>query len=1100
MGEEITTPIDPITGRKIKEISEEVGDTEIDEEEIVSPSNDSGNQIGFDVEVLEPSRFEKLASLPDNLIMAAKSAWIGRERGLAVFAGVFLASLVITTVVAYGVGLSQAFLQFSLEEEIFDVKMDFAEDPGENVTGRTNDSVLWESVCDEFSNMEEFSDCGLVFGRQGVRVDGFFDQDFIIPQPLNVANASGATGDWVNVSWAYPEASDSGPPINDGRIVRFYGDGIWDGEFAERHSKRLIYGSWPSSAEDAAANRSIILPSQIASAAGVSINDTIDFLTFTYVTDYLSFEDSVAGRTLENCAGEEVDEQSGFSFCRVEMTVTNLKVSAVYQEGGAGNPTLLFNPVMISDSVLNDSQKLILMDNDHGYLGLTVDRNLLPTTTIADATKWLEELKTNVEGENYTNAGITVEYNDLVSGTITFLNIFLGIIQVFDYVLMIPIVILSFSVLIYGLILSLEQRKKEISIHRVIGGTESTLSRIVLLELIVISMFAWFFGYIIAMFATPDLVAAVGFMEFDRDSDFRVNPVLGIVTIIFIILLTVGVSWLIGRSRTKDFLSIEIDEGVRKVAKVKEQRTWLNLLVFVIGLLAALESWIQSNNSDSDGLIGNFIFDALLLLFGPFMLWIGGALILGKIGAAGPRILGLILGWTAALKDIKRGLRGSGSSESVNRLAVIMILTLSVVTLAAIQGVTGSLVDERTASAQVGADMQVQFDSPVTEEVARAEILLAIDRVDSQEIDGISAMTSVGDIFTRPQGEGALIRTWVLFDDHEKTLIWDNQAIPGDDQGEIINLWKSNDPWPHGFTVGEEALDVLDLERKDSLARNGFPDLVMGGGRTIEYTEYSFGGISDDLTPIIIETVTETELRFIGVHEWVPGLGGTEAAQSIVIGESAYRELVGNETVDGYESNRWFFEFCDETDNDCAEALRNLNVEITNGEGVSSADDWSNAHKEVENSGGLIFGTPGLLSLQFLVAALASVASAFVFLSLVLSQRKKELAIFQAIGASPNQVVRIVLFEIMSIVVVSMVLGIALGIALAQAFSGLFGIFSYIFQIFLGTSTPINRDLVWPWGRVILVNLMVFVAVIAALLFTTRRALKSDLAVVLKGE
>ena len=1092
MSKETTNPIDPITGRKIKEISEEIDIENSNELEIVTP--ESNSRDGFILTETAPSRFEKFASLPDNLLMAAKSAWIGRERGLAVFAGVFLASLVITTVVAYGVGLSQAFLQFSLDEEIFDVKMDFAEDPGENVTGRTNDSVQWESVCDELANMEEFSDCGLVFGRQGVRVNGFFDRDFIIPQPLNVANASGVTGDWGNVSWAYPEATNSGPPINDGRILRFYGDGIWDGEFAERHSKRLIYGSWPNSA-DAEINRSIILPSQIASAAGVSINDSIDFLTFTYVTDYLSFEDSVAGRTLENCEGEEVNEESGYSFCRVEMTVTNLKVSAVYQEGGAGNPTLLFNPVIISDSVLNESQKLILMDNDHGYLGLTVDRNLLPTTSTADATEWLEELKKNIEGVNYTSAGITVEYNDLISGTISFLNIFLGIIQVFDYVLMIPIVILSFSVLIYGLILSLEQRKKEISIHRVIGGTESTLSRIVLLELIVISMFAWFFGYVIAMLATPDLVAAVGFMEFDRDSEFRVNPVLGIVTIIFIISLTVGVSWLIGRSRTKDFLSIEIDEGVRKVAKVKEQRTWLHLLVFVVGLLAALESFIQSNNSDSDGIVGNFIFDALLLLFGPFMLWIGGALILGRIGAAGPRILGLILGWTAALKDIKRGLRGSGSSESVNRLAVIMILTLSVVTLAAIQGVTGSLVDERTASAQVGADMQVQFDSPVTEEVARTEIMLAIDRVGSQEIDNISAMTSVGDIFTRPAGEGALIRTWVLFDNHENTLIWDNQAIPGDNQEEIISLWSSN-----GFTIGEEALDILDLERRDSMVRNGEINTDSITSRTIEYPDFSFGGISDDFTPIFIETITETNIDFIGVHQWVPGLSGTEAAQSLVIGESAYRELVGDEEADTYESNRWFFEFCDETDNDCAEALRNLNVEITNGEGVSSASDWSNAHKQVENSGGLIFGTPGLLSLQFLVAALASVASAFVFLSLVLSQRKKELAIFQAIGASPNQVVRIVLFEIMSIVIVSMVLGIALGIGLAQAFSGLFGIFSYIFQIFLGTSTPIDRELIWPWGRVILVNLMVFVAVIAALLFTTRRALKSDLAVVLKGE
>ena len=43
----------------------------------------------------------RLLSAPDNLWMAAKSAWIGRERVLAVFAGVFLASLVITTVLAY---------------------------------------------------------------------------------------------------------------------------------------------------------------------------------------------------------------------------------------------------------------------------------------------------------------------------------------------------------------------------------------------------------------------------------------------------------------------------------------------------------------------------------------------------------------------------------------------------------------------------------------------------------------------------------------------------------------------------------------------------------------------------------------------------------------------------------------------------------------------------------------------------------------------------------------------------------------------------------------------------------------------------------------
>ena len=141
----------------------------------------------------------RLISLPDNLVMAAKSSWRSRERVLAVFAGVFLASLVISTVLAYGVGLSQQFLQYSLQEEIFDAKIDFAEDPGGDADGRTNDSLLWETVCDEFIAMEEFSDCGLVYGRQGVRVDGFFDEDFFIPQPLNIIAAEGPTADWSNV-------------------------------------------------------------------------------------------------------------------------------------------------------------------------------------------------------------------------------------------------------------------------------------------------------------------------------------------------------------------------------------------------------------------------------------------------------------------------------------------------------------------------------------------------------------------------------------------------------------------------------------------------------------------------------------------------------------------------------------------------------------------------------------------------------------------------------------------------------------------------------------------------------------------------------------
>ena len=60
---------------------------------------------------------------------------------------------------------------------------------------------------------------------------------------------------------------------------------------------------------------------------------------------------------------------------------------------------------------------------------------------------------------------------------------------------MIPIIVLSVSVLLYGLLLSLEQRRREIAIHRTIGGGPDALLRMVLGELGVMAFSAWLVGY-----------------------------------------------------------------------------------------------------------------------------------------------------------------------------------------------------------------------------------------------------------------------------------------------------------------------------------------------------------------------------------------------------------------------------------------------------------------------------------------------------------------------------------------------------------------------------------------------------------------------------
>jgi hypothetical protein len=251
-----------------------------------------------------------------------------------------------------------------------------------------------------------------------------------------------------------------------------------------------------------------------------------------------------------------------------------------------------------------------------------------------------------------------------------------------------------------------------------------------------------------------------------------------------------------------------------------------------------------------------------------------------------------------------------------------------------------------------------------------------------------------------------------------------------------------------------------------------------------------------DTTVRIITTPYTVEMYYMGNHEYIPGVNSATASGSLIIGEASWRTLVGNDEVDNYTSTTWIVDVSGID----GEELEALGSKISADSRVSSVEDWASSHKSVERNGGLIFGTPGLLSLQFVVASIAAVASSFVFLSLVLSQRQKELAVLQAIGASPNQIIRLVLFEILSIVMVSMVLGIVLGVGLALSFNGFFDVFGFIFQIFGGSTTTIQRTLVYPWSQIILVSLAVFAAVVVALLVTTRRALKSDLASVLKGE
>ena len=119
---------------------------------------------------------------------------------------------------------------------------------------------------------------------------------------------------------------------------------------------------------------------------------------------------------------------------------------------------------------------------------------------------------------------------------------------------------------------------------------------------------------------------------------------------------------------------MEIDEGVKKNVQSGKPKTWLHVTMLSIGTLGAVDTY-QELTTGGTGIISNWFLGGLINIFGPFMLWIGGALILSRLGAYGPKIMLFFLKRTPLLSDVKRGLQNTGSSESTTRLSLIMLLT-----------------------------------------------------------------------------------------------------------------------------------------------------------------------------------------------------------------------------------------------------------------------------------------------------------------------------------------------------------------------------------------------------------------------------------------
>ena len=1020
------------------------------------------------------------STIIDNFVIGIRSAWLARSRGFAVFSGVLLSTVVLSTVLAYSSGLGQLAMQESIKEVLFDVTVQFKNEPGYKPETRTNDVSEFSAICDTFIEKPEFEDCGLMFANTG-----------FYPDKYNNRWEATEFSKGISVFINRDESSEIDMPLE----LMFLDDSIVHGAIGNDYSSKVVDGEWFSDEFEQTSNQ-IILSRETASKLNLGVGKTID-LTFAYVSDIQEKDKLTESECVPITEGVTANinyfannwsEEKEFEACYQNILLNDLSVIGIYElpkvegiDGRESNSSVrhLLTTASIESVHINE-----LMRNDYAVLGLKMNRSFIPSSSIDAAKEWLINLEDTMQGtpsKPVKYCEIEIRYQDNISGLLSGLTWFLIGIQIFDYVLMIPVILLSLAVLLYGLNLALEQRREEIAIHRLYGGTARALLGIILTEIFIISVVAWGIGYFLGIFSARYVLDAIGFMEFAGEiNQFDLNLSISIISTAVIFVITVGLAMIVAWVKTKRFLSIEIEEGIKKETKPKRNRMMflINILVFLLGLTAVAISVIEPKLNITYG---------AFYIFGPFLLWIGGANVLARISSYGPKLVVLLLGKTPILKDVRIGIRSSELNRSMNQLGLIVILTISIVTMSVFQGYTGSLVDERSAEASAGADIQINLTEPMSELEVKDLLDLTIDKMSTKDTFTPKSLASIYKDKVAIKDQRYTSDIVVLSKDHQEVLYWHSQTLQQgfDGLSKLSNL---------GFTSGVDEARKLDLAVQSS--GETFRDLL-SPFNDLENNGNGFDAITI-MYPVEGDDQKSVTVSYLGGHKWIPGMPQSIVANGVVlITESTFRMLNGDKD---YKAKDWFVEFCDEKSKTCGDNLKELNSQIILNSSVVSVTDWQTEYDEVKRNGGLIFGTPGILSLQYVVAVFATLASSVVFLSLILGRRKRELAILQSIGASVSQLSRLVIVEVISVFAFCLLLGGILGVALAEVFTGLFTLFGGGFQLVLGSQVVILRELVWPWSQVVIVNGLIFILVFLALFITTFRAIRSDLPTVLKEE
>ncbi len=649
----------------------------------------------------------------------------------------------------------------------------------------------------------------------------------------------------------------------------------------------------------------------------------------------------------------------------------------------------------------------------------------------------------------------------------------------FDGILTLPVAILSIYLLSFGIDLSLHERRYQVGILKTQGASPQQIKRKILSEALILAALGLIVGYLVAIFGAWGIGTARGFMRWDWNDALTKLPsfivldqtalfVVGGLIVIILILMVNG--------KANKFIDMEVSETVRRTDDLEKanflKRNNLDILFFVLGLLSLLLTLLpEFGVSIPLGPVG-----PILAIVGPILFWIGGAAVVARIAIWIPSQTDPIIKRIGFLKDVSILIKGNifRKSGDIPRLALIIALTVSFSVLAAVQGHSGQVHQERLIVYDIGADMVVNTGYNIS--------ALVINEInDTDGVENVMAITTSGGIIRNDPISIHSVDSSTYGDIGK----WQVDSVPGGSTKDKL-LSELADNATEGCLIGESVQSQYNLDVGDIIQLEVLLFAWTGMALEYEYIDQSF--------------------TVYGIFHHAPGGIGTSAvivdheAINAVTHITDLADLIGV-SVPASSRNKTVYasKYLVQTERDSdVEAIRD---DLLSSEHVISIRTLEGEIEKSYEIKQMDFGIPGLLTADFIISLLTATLATFIFMSILMEKRKKEFAVLRSYGASERQIYKIVFSETFVLLLTSVLWGLIVGLGLSVLFNPFFELIDIFITPMAAMATggsQLDRLLIFDWWSLGFTLSVTLLAMTLATFLSVRGASRAKISTVVR--